>query len=374
MGIDITYSNKPTQDKDSQGNSSSNSGHTILKPIIKIYAINKQGNSFLVHVRQFVPYFYVPFPRHLVNTPDNLTQFRQAMNKLFKEREESKRTKEYLAKSPVPEEAIVDLEPVHRINIYGYIPKETENEVMYLKIHTITPNVVAPLRHFFEREERINGINLPTKTFQSNIPFALRFMVDKGLAGMGWMRIPAGQYTVREHLKDSSCQVEIQCSESAIMEVKNEGEYALIAPLRVMSFDIECAAQHGFPSAEKDQIIQIACVCKTLPASEYANPDEYRFVIVLHGCSAISGVEIKQAEDEKELLTYFQEFLLSYDPDFIIGYNIINFDLPFILERAQKLKMRGYGHFGRSSAISRIKKGTLQSKIMGNRQTKDINI
>jgi len=87
------------------------------------------------------------------------------MNKLFKEREESKRTKEYLAKSPVPEEAIVDLEPVHRINIYGYIPKETENEVMYLKIHTITPNVVAPLRHFFEREERINGINLPTKTF-----------------------------------------------------------------------------------------------------------------------------------------------------------------------------------------------------------------
>jgi len=41
MGIDITYSNKPTQDKDSQGNSSSNSGHTILKPIIKIYAINK---------------------------------------------------------------------------------------------------------------------------------------------------------------------------------------------------------------------------------------------------------------------------------------------------------------------------------------------
>jgi DNA polymerase delta subunit 1 len=36
--------------------------------------------------------------------------------------------------------------------------------------------------------------------------------------------------------------------------------------------------------------------------------------------------------------------------------------------------MRGYGHFGRSSAISKIKKGTLQSKIMGNRETKDINI
>jgi hypothetical protein len=45
------------------------------------------------------------------------------MNKLFKEREEAKKTKDYLDKSPVPEEAIIELEPVNRINIYGYIPK-----------------------------------------------------------------------------------------------------------------------------------------------------------------------------------------------------------------------------------------------------------
>ena len=65
---------------------------------------------------------------------------------------------------------------------------------------------------------------------------------------------------------------------------------------------------------------------------------------------------------------------MSYDPDFIIGYNIINFDLSYILDRAYKLKMKGYGHFGRSGALSRIKKGRLQSKIMGNREVKDINI
>lgn len=64
----------------------------------------------------------------------------------------------------------------------------------------------------------------------------------------------------------------------------------------------------------------------------------------------------------------------TYDPDFIIGYNIINFDLPYILDRANALKMKGYGLFGRSPALSRVKKGTLQSKIMGNRETKDINI
>lgn len=59
---------------------------------------------------------------------------------------------------------------------------------------------------------------------------------------------------------------------------------------------------------------------------------------------------------------------MSYDPDFIIGYNIINFDLKYILDRAARLKMKGYGHFGRPlGAPSKMKKGSLKSKIMGNR-------
>jgi len=60
--------------------------------------------------------------------------------------------------------------------------------------------------------------------------------------------------------------------------------------------------------------------------------------------------------------------MISYDPDFILGYNIINFDLPYILDRAAKLQIKGYGKFGRCVyGISRVKKGTLQSKVMGNR-------
>lgn len=40
-----------------------------------------------------------------------------------------------------------------------------------------------------------------------------------------------------------------------------------------------------------------------------------------------------------------------------------------------KLKMKDYGHFGRSLySISRVKKSNLRSKQLGNRDTKDINI
>ena len=60
--------------------------------------------------------------------------------------------------------------------------------------------------------------------------------------------------------------------------------------------------------------------------------------------------------------------MISYDPDFITGYNMVNFDLNYILERSKALMMRNYGFFGRSKGVlSTIKNSNFQSKIMGNR-------
>lgn len=95
------------------------------------------------------------------------------------------------------EEAVVGLTPVHKINIRGYVPQEKEKEMLYLRVETCTPNVVAPLRSIFEREARILNVTLPRQTFESNIPYALRFMVDKELAGMSWFKIAGGKYSVR---------------------------------------------------------------------------------------------------------------------------------------------------------------------------------
>jgi DNA polymerase delta subunit 1 len=48
----------------------------------------------------------------------------------------------------------------------------------------------------------------------------------------------------------------------SIVVHKCENEYARIAPLRILSFDIECLSERGkFPTAENDPIIQIANMC-----------------------------------------------------------------------------------------------------------------
>lgn len=79
-----------------------------MRPVIKIYALNEKGNSFLVSVKDFIPYFYVPFPPQLINNKDSLDKFRLAINKHFKDLEESKHTKEFLNKKAT-EEAIIKL-------------------------------------------------------------------------------------------------------------------------------------------------------------------------------------------------------------------------------------------------------------------------
>lgn len=59
---------------------------------------------------------------------------------------------------------------------------------------------------------------------------------------------------------------------------------------------------------------------------------------------------------------------MTYDPDFIVGYNMVNFDLKYILDRAKQLKMNKYGFFGRNLRhVSKVTSGRFNSKVMGMR-------
>ena len=85
------------------------------------------------------------------------------------------------------------------------------------------------------------------------------------MMGMSWVELPAGKYQLRSGpSKISNCQIECQISYKDIISHAPEGEWAKIAPLRILSFDIECAGRPGvFPEASIDPVIQIANVVTT---------------------------------------------------------------------------------------------------------------
>lgn len=210
--------------------------------------------------------------------------------------------------------------PVHSITVankrslWGY---KGDSVSPFIKITVADVKAYPKVRGAFERGElqfRSLFEGQALLTFESNIAYTLRFMIDHHvrlsgpgswrcrsnanscppqIVGMNWIELPKGTYKLRsERDKISNCQLEIDCecvnevqfragcdsSLSSALSRRHqhlishapEGEWSHIAPLRILSFDIECAGRKGiFPEPDKDPVIQIANMVTRQGASEF---------------------------------------------------------------------------------------------------------
>lgn len=72
-------------------------------------------------------------------------------------------------------------------------------------------SVVFQMPGILDRGIQIDGVGTKTfMTYESNVLFALRFMVDCNVVGGNWIEVPVGKYkTTGKNL--SSCQLEFDC-------------------------------------------------------------------------------------------------------------------------------------------------------------------
>ena len=151
------------------------------------------------------------------------------------------------------------------------------------------PKHVSMLRSHIEKGINFNQSTFWTTTFESNLPHSLRFMIDNEMVGMSWVDVLKGTYMVRPRShKKTTNQLEIDVVDytTMVFHKKCEGQYAKIAPLRILSFDIECLSAKGkFPVSECDPIIQIANLCQMSDSDE----PFVRNVFTLNTCAPIVG-------------------------------------------------------------------------------------
>lgn len=79
-----------------------------------------------------------------------------------------------------------------------------------------------------------------------------------------------------------------------------------------------------------------------------------RNVFTLNTCAHIVGSQVLDFDDELELLLAWRAFVEEVDPDLVIGYNISNFDLPYLLDRAKALKGDKFPYLGRLKGGGRL--------------------
>ncbi len=125
----------------------------------------------------------------------------------------------------------------------------------------------------------------------------------------GWLEVHASKYSIRPSASRTSyCQLEIDTDITGVQAHEPVGDWLKMAPIRVLSFDIECAGRKGvFPKPEIDPVIQIANV-----VSLQGSLDEpiIRNVFTLNTCAPIVGAQVISNATEEEMLMKWVEFFV----------------------------------------------------------------
>lgn len=149
------------------------------KPVIRLFGVNAVGNSVCAHIHNFTAYFYIHVVEsHCSVTTEEIEEFRLCLNRYMH-----------------ANDAVLEIELVEKYPIMHYQP----NKQTFLKVYCSHPQFIARLRTVIEKGIMIGDKDcLSRVTYESNIPYPLRFMCDNEIGGMSWVRINAGNWSFRQ--------------------------------------------------------------------------------------------------------------------------------------------------------------------------------
>ncbi|KAF0032568.1 hypothetical protein F2P81_014858 [Scophthalmus maximus] len=267
-------------------------------PIIRMFGVTDGGNSVCCHIHGFAPYFYVPAPSGFKS--DYLGEFKRELNSVV--------LKDMRSNKDNVSVTVLAVDITHKESMYGYHGKCSLD---FLRITMAMPRLIAPAKRLLEQGFKFGPFPIQSyQSYEANIDFEIRFMVDSDVVGCCWIELPKGKFRVREEKsmmhtdsvypgKESLCQYEVDVGWTDFISHPAEGDWQRIAPLRVLSFDIECAGRKGiFPEADKDPVIQIASMVQRQGEKE----PFIRTVFTLQSCASIIGSQILCFTQEKQLL------------------------------------------------------------------------
>jgi DNA polymerase I len=266
------------------------------KPVIRLFGSTQDGKSVTVFFQNFFPYFYVK-----VKSKEKLIEF------LEKYKNE-----------------IINVCEVEKYEPIGY----NEGKSKLIKITLRSPSFVPNLREELLKQKFVE------KTYEADILFKYRFLADYNIFGMRWYEVegnPINSQTVFTNIKIEA---------NSIKEISDR-----IFEPRILSIDIECLNKGAIPDPKKDQIILISLYF----SHEYKGKKS----LVL-SARKLPFENTISFDSEKEMLEEFLKIVREYDPDVIVGYNINNFDIPYLIRRMQFLQI--HPTIGRCKKLPKVQK------------------
>ena len=178
------------------------------------------------------------------------------------------------------------------------------------------------------------------------------WMVDHQLPACSWMQVN----NARKVSKTTFCDLEYVCECNDV--VPCEKPPIPMAPFRVLSYDIEAVpyvnpdtGECEFPDPKRDCISTIGVSSFDMVS---ASMRQVVFMLEIEGqetCVALPELSADQKTDEfdpsttqvfsffdeSKMLAGFAAYIKSYDPDVITGFNVLNFDNVYLIQRIRAL-------------------------------------
>ena len=186
--------------------------------------------------------------------------------------------------------------------------------------------------------------------FETHIPSELVYMLDNNIQSCGWLCVSGLPALNKTTLTD----IEL----TAIKLVLEPNPPIPMAPYIVMSYDIE-SQPHVVPGKRetefpKPTLDPILCIGVCLFDMVKQDIKQYCFMWEPKGSQCDKYPALSQEDqtddyrpehtvvysfrNEYEMLKAFQKFIQTENPDIITGYNILNFDNVYTIQRAQHLQ------------------------------------
>lgn len=246
------------------------------KPVVRIFCRTENGGSACLLYDKFSPYFYIK-PK---SNTERLNEIKE----------------------------IKKIESVKKFLPFGYNDEKED----LLKITVFNPQDVPAIKDMLLKER------IAQETFESDILFKYRFMVDFCITGMSWIDADVTKVSTKT----------VKTNTYLLNEIKDQGN-KIDNNMRILSLDIECLPTDPKKPLDpkNNTIIMISLV--------FTHPFRNKSSLVLLAKPA-TGKDVRGFSSEKEMLEEFKNIVDTYDPDIITGYNINAFDMPYLLERMRK--------------------------------------
>ena len=196
-------------------------------------------------------------------------------------------------------------------------PYESIRNEPLTRIVTRTPRDVGNIRDEF------------ATTFEADIRFPNRFLIDNGLNG--------GVRVEERRLDDGTIQVHEGHLEPAAVD----------AEMRVNTFDIEVDDRRGFPEDGEEPIIcltshdsyddEYVVWLYDAPEAEIPPPEDLPNYEGIVGGDEELDFRVRTFETEGAMLDAFIEYIGETDADVLTGWNFEDFDAPYLLDRMEVL-------------------------------------